>query len=354
MLQSTAPAAEDVQLSVLKKIEDDDFKLTGYLASRSGQQAPDYRAYLGLGYKSKLGSLAKMTSRAFYGTGTYDGLNANAGVLPEDVRASGTLPGNWLGADWKVESQLWTGHTFAAGMEYREQLPIDVLDLNARTQRRTTFDAAQPERRVGMVTQNDVALSSQLALKVRMRYDERDGAFNAVAPRVELIYKPEEATKVSAALSTSTNLGGSTGTAGARVDTHGLEVGMEHNVIGGTRGRVSYAWQETVDAFAGVSHDSLGQHVGKLSLDVPILPKRLSTSFELQYIDLVGSLAGDRRSDFVIGNLTLASAALTGDTHVTLGMRNVFGAQLTGSRPQLLAAIPTDGRSVRVDFTRKL
>jgi hypothetical protein len=104
----------------------------------------------------------------------------------------------------------------------------------------------------------------------------------------------------------------------------------------------------------GVNDPSLDQRVGKLSLDVPILPKRLSTSFELQYIDLAGSLAGDRSRDFVIGNLTLASAALTGDTHVTVGMRNVFGTQPGGTNLQSLAAVPTDGRSVRVDFSRKL
>jgi hypothetical protein len=120
------------------------------------------------------------------------------------------------------------------------------------------------------------------------------------------------------------------------------------------RGRVSYAWQETADGFAHIGNDSFGQHVGKLSLDVPILPKRLTTSFELQYIDVFGPLAGDRRSDFVIGNLTLASAALTGDTHVTVGMHNVFGAQASGSGSQWPAAVPTDGRSVRLDFTRKL
>ena len=237
-----APAPEDAQLSLLRKIEDDDFRITGYLASRGTQAAPDYRVYVGMGYKSELGSLAKMTSNAFYGTGTYDGLNATAGALPDDVRATGALLGNWLGADWKVESHPWAGHYFTAGLEYREQLPVDVLDLNAITQRQTPFDPTQPERRVGMVTQNDVTLSSDLALNVRMRYDERNGGSTTVAPRVELVYKAGETSTLNAV--------------------------FDHT----------------------------------------------ATSFELQYIDLAGALVGDRRSDFVIGNLTLASAALTGDT----------------------------------------
>jgi hypothetical protein len=344
-----APTAQDAQLSLLKNLEDDDFRMTGYLASRGSQSAPDYRIYVGMGYKSELGSLAKMTSSAFYGTGTYDGLNASAGALPEDVRATGALLGNWLGADWKVESHPWAGHTFSAGLEYREQLPVDVLDLNVITQRQTPFDATLPERRVGMVTQNDVALASGLALKVRMRYDEHDGAFSTVAPRVELAYKAGETSKLNAVFDQT-----AASPLTQQRATHGLEVGMERNVMGGARGRVSYAWQQTLDGLTGTNDSSLDQRVGKLSLDVPILPKRLSTSFELQYIDLAGALVGDRRSDFVIGNLTLASAALTGDTHVTVGMRNVFGTQAGGTNLQSLPAIPTDGRSVSVDFSRKL
>ncbi len=29
-------------------------------------------------------------------------------------------------------------------------------------------------------------------MKVRMRYDDRGGAFTPVAPRVELVYRPEQ------------------------------------------------------------------------------------------------------------------------------------------------------------------
>jgi hypothetical protein len=198
-------------------------------------------------------------------------------------------------------------------------------------------------------------------MKVRMRYDERDGAFETLAPRVELVYKPEQTSSVSAIFDQTTSspltqpqavsAWASPKTESDRIRNYELAYAK---ALGDTRGRVSYAWQETADGFAHIGNDSFGQHVGKLSLDVPILPKRLTTSFELQYIDVFGPLAGDRRSDFVIGNLTLASAALTGDTHVTVGMHNVFGAQASGSGSQWPAAVPTDGRSVRLDFTRKL
>jgi hypothetical protein len=142
-------------------------------------------------------------------------------------------------------------------------------------------------------------------------------------------------------------------TAGARIDTTGFEVGMERNGSGGTRARVSYAWQETTDWFA-TSNGSLGQHLTKLSLDIPILANRLSTSFELQHLGVVGSLVGDQNRDFFIGNLTLASGAVSSDTRLSFGMHNLFGAKETGSGARLLSFIPPDGRSLRLDVTRKL
>jgi hypothetical protein len=343
-LESSAPSADPAQLNLLKRIEADDLRITGYVASRNGTEAPDYRVYVGVRYKSELGPLAQITSRAFYGSGTYDGLNSNGSAVPEDVRINSALPGNWLGADWKAESRLHAGHTFSAAVEVREQLPFDVLELNALTGNSSMHDPAQPTRLIGVVTQNDVALASDLALKVRMRYDERDGAFTPVTPRVELVYRPEQTSTVSAIFD----------------ETTGLEIGMERYVIGDARGRVSYTWQDDIAPLTGVASNSLykpdgfDKRTARMSLDVPILPKRLSTSFELQYINVTGAVLGERRNDFVIGNLTLASAAISGDTRVTVGMHNLFDAQATGANAQVLAFAPTDGRSVRLDFTRRL
>jgi outer membrane receptor protein involved in Fe transport len=411
ILRSSAPTRDDAGLSLFKKLEHDDLRITGFVASRNAQDAADYRVYLGLGYKAELGSLAKVTSRAFYGTGTYDGMNPNGGALPEDVRASGNLPGGWVGADWKLESQLSARHTFVAGVEYRQRLGFELLDLNGLMGRPSALHDAQPLRKVGIVTSNNVTLSHDLALKVRMRYDERTSASrSAVEPRVELVYKPEQTSTLSATFDQAANRplsqqrayhpwasadeesdrtrnyelayekslwqrnrvrfsayrydvdgllaqgadpSGVAETAGARIDTTGFEVGMERNGSGGTRARVSYAWQETTDWFA-TSNGSLGQHLTKLSLDIPILANRLSTSFELQHLGVVGSLVGDQNRDFFIGNLTLASGAVSSDTRLSFGMHNLFGAKETGSGARLLSFIPPDGRSLRLDVTRKL
>jgi hypothetical protein len=412
ILLSPAPRVDDEQVSFLKKFDADDFKVTSFVSSREGAAAPDYRLYLGVGHKTALGSSAQMSSRAFYGTGTFDGGDPTGAALPDEVRASGGLPGEWLGADWKVESRVFSRHALSAGVEYRQEIAYDVLDLNTLLGRQTLTDAAEPERRIGFVTNDNVSLAQNLALNVRLRYDEatRETA-TAVAPRAELTYKPEQSSALTAVFDQSPNaplsrpraynpwmaadsstdrirnyeLGyqksvserntlrlsayryaadgllaqtlspdGAAESASAEIDTAGFEVGMERNGMGGTRSRVSYAWQETTDWLAGTANGSLGQHLARMSVDIPILPKRLSTSFEVQYVDLVGPLIGDRDRDYVIGNLTLVGGTVSRDTHVTLGMHNVFDVRETGSVNQVLSLVPPDGRSVRIDVKRTL
>jgi hypothetical protein len=342
ILLSPAPRADDAQLSLLKNIQADDLRITGFVASREGVAAPDYRVYLGVGYKTQLGSTSQMTSRAFYGTGTFDGVDPHAAALPQDVLSGGSLPGEWLGADWKVESHLFSRHALSAGVEYRQELADDVLALDTFMGRSSLADATAPERRIGFVTKDSVTLAQNLALNVRMRYEDAPGtaampAASSVAPRAELVYRPEQASTVSAAF-----------------DQSGFEVGMERSGFGGMRSRVSYAWQEATDALAGTATGNLGQRLTRASVDIPILPQRLSTSFEVQYIDLVGSLVGDHNRDYVISNVTLASGSVSRDTSVTFGMHNLFGVKDPGSAAQILSFIPPDGRSVRLDFKHTL
>jgi hypothetical protein len=413
ILLSPAPRADDAQLSLLKNIQAEDLRITGFVASRDGASAPDYRVYLGVGYNAPLGSAAQMTTRAFYGTGTFDGVDPRAAALPQDVLSSGSLPGEWLGADWKVESHMFSRHALSAGVEYRQELDYDVLALDTFMGRSALVDETVPDRRIGFVTNDNVTLAQNLALNVRVRYDDATRmTATAVAPRAELVYRPEQTSTVSAVFDQTPNaplaqpraynpwagtetetdrvrnyqLGyrkalsdrnsvrlsayryaadgliaqisdattGALESANAQIDTSGFEVGMERNGFGGTRSRVSYAWQETTDWLAGTASGNLGQHLARMSVDIPIVPRRLSTSFEVQYIDLVGSLAGDRDRDYVISNLTLASGSLSRDTSVTFGMHNLFDVKDPGSAAQILSFIPPDGRSVRLDFKHTL
>jgi hypothetical protein len=333
--------AEIPQIALLRQFEADDLNFTGFLASRDAADFPDYRVYLGVDYGADVGSLARLTTRAFYGTGTYDGFDPKGPALPEEVRTTGVGPGQWVGADWKVESHALPRHAFSAGLEYREELEFDTL--------------AAPERKVGFVTNDNVSLADNLSLNVRLRYDEADNSAagtlkNSIAPRAELVYRPAQFSRSTLKLSAYRY---SADRVLAEIDTSGFEVGMERNGFRGTRTRVSYAWQATTD-WAGSANGSLAQHLARMSMEVPILPKRLSTSFELQYVGLTGPLIGDSDRQRVIGNFTLASGTVSRDTRVTFGMRNLFSAKPAGNAGPVTSFVPPDGRSLRLDVERKL
>jgi hypothetical protein len=408
----TSPPPSDTGLSRVKSLDYDDLQIMGFVAARNATDAASYRAYLGFGHHAELGSLAKITSRAFYGTGTYDGVNVKSSALPEEVRAHGDLLGSWVGGEWRLESALSARHTFVASVDYRQRTGLELPDLNGRLVRPSTLSKAQPARKVGIITKNDVTLSRDLALKVRMRYTQQATAqASAVDPRVELIYKPEQTATLSAIfdqadsapfskqrayhpwasaevesnrirnyelgyekrlwqsngvrlsafrydvhglLARATDANGVLQTATARIGTAGFEVGVERNGSRGTRARVSYARQQTTDWLAGSSVGNLGQRLTKLAVDVPILPNRLRTAFELQHLDIAGSFISEQERAFMIGNLTVATTGDANAPRVSFGMRNVFGAKPAGSGAQLLSFIPPDGRSLRLDVTRTL
>ena len=357
------------QMIVLKQIDADDLNITGFLASRDATQFPDYRVYLGVDYGADLGNLAKLTSRAFYGTGTYDGFDPKGPALPEEVRSSGIGPGQWVGADWSVESRVFSRHALSTRVEYRQELSLGGLDIGSLMGRPAVTVGSLPERRVGFITNDNVSLADNLSLNVRVRYDEAASSATsatpsaAIAPRVELAYKPAQNSMLNAVfyrysadglMAYAPVPGGALAGANAQIDTSGFEVGLERNVFGGARTRLSYAWQSTTDWLAGSANGSLAQSLAKASMEVPILPKRLSTSFELQYIGLNGPLIGAGDRQHVIGNFTVASGTVSRDTRITFGMRNLFGAKPAGTSGPVTSFVPPDGRSVRLDVERKL
>jgi hypothetical protein len=305
----------DRALSYFRKVEDDGLQLSSFLASRAAQDAADYRLYLGLGYTQSLTSFARFSGRTFYGTGTFDGAGT---AVPDEVR-SATDPGAWLGSNWQVESKLFDRHSFFAGVEYRQQVTMPLTELSEMLARTNNIGLGQPERKIGFVTRSRFALSSEYAINVRTRFDEGTGSSNPATPP-----------------STS--------------DSNRLEVGMERNISGGSRTQLSYAWQTSMDGLAGNSR--MDQRLTRLRMDVPTFSTRVSTGFELQYLNVMDPL---RDRDFVIGNLSIAGHDFSNRTRISLGLNNVFDVKdETANAANLMSAVPVDGRSVRVDVVRKL
>jgi hypothetical protein len=125
---------------------------------------------------------------------------------------------------------------------------------------------------------------------------------------------------------------------------------MERNISGGSRTQLSYAWQTSMDGLAGNSR--MDQRLTRLRMDVPTFSTRVSTGFELQYLNVMDPL---RDRDFVIGNLSIAGHDFSNRTRISLGLNNVFDVKdETANAANLMSAVPVDGRSVRVDVVRKL
>jgi hypothetical protein len=306
-------------LSYFRKVDEDGVQLSSYLASKAAQDAANYRLYLGVGYAQNLTSFARFSGRTFYGTGTYDGANQGT-ALPDEVR-SATDPGAWLGSNWQLESKLFDRHTFFAGVEYRQQVTMPLTELSEVLARTDGIGLGQPARKLGFVTRSRFALSSEYALNVKTRFDEGSGSLDPTAPL-------------------------------AISDTNRVEVGMERNIRNGSRTQLSYAWQTSVDGLGGSSR--LDQRLTKLRMDVPA-STRVSTGFELQYLNVLDPLGNLQNHDFVIGNLSIAGHDVADKTRISLGLNNVFGVKDdSASASRLMSSVPVDGRSVRVDVVRKL
>jgi hypothetical protein len=311
--------AQNRSLSYFHKVEDDGLQLSSFLASRAVEDAASYRLYLGLGYTQELAPFARFSGRTFYGAGTYDGAN-EGGALPDEVRAA-TDPGAWLGSNWHIESQLFKRHSFFAGVEYRQQVAMPLTELSEFLARTDSIGLDQPARKVGFVTRSRFTLSSEYAINVRTRFDERSGTLNAMAP-----------------LST---------------DTNRFEVGMERNISGGSRTQLSYSWLTSLDSLAGSSR--IDQRLTRLRMDMPTFSTRISTGFELQYLNVLDPLDHLQNRDFVIGNLSIAGHDISKRTRISFGLNNVFDVRDdSADAARLMSTVPVDGRTVRIDVVRKL
>jgi hypothetical protein len=313
-------AQQNRSLSYFRKVEDDGLQLSSFLASRAAEDTASYRLYLGLGYTQPLTSFARFSGRTFYGTGTYDGSNDSGGI-PDEVRVA-TDPGAWLGSNWQLESKLFDRHSFFAGVEYRQQVAMPLTELSEFLARADNIGLGQPARKVGFVTRSRFALSAEYAINVRTRFDEGTGSLDPTAPF-------------------------------ATVDTNRFEVGMERNISGGSRTQLSYSWQTSLGSLAGGGR--IDQRLTKLRMDLPTFSTRISTGFEVQYLDVLDPLNELQNRDFVIGNLSIAGHDVSNRTRVSLGLNNLFDVKDdSAGAARLMSTVPVDGRSVRIDVVRQL
>jgi hypothetical protein len=228
------------------------------------------------------------------------------------VRAA-TDPGAWLGSNWQVESKLFDKHSFFAGVDYRQQVAMPLTELSETFARTDNIGIGQPARKVGFTTRSRFVLSPEYAINVGTRLDEGSGLMG----------------------------------------TNRMEVGMERTIRGGTRTQLSYSWQSSMDSLSGSGR--IDQRLTKLHMDLPTFSTRISTGFELQYLNVLDPLESVQNRDFVIGNLSIAGHDFSNRTRVSLGLNNVFDVKDDSAEAaRLMSSFPVEGRTVRIDIVRKL
>jgi hypothetical protein len=207
-------------------------------------------------------------------------------------------------------------------VEYRQQVTMPLTELSVLFARADNLGLGQSARKVGFVMRSRFALSSEYAINLRTRVDQGTGSLRPMTP-----------------LSTT--------------DTNRVEVGMERNIHGGSLTQLSYSRQTSMDSLA--ANGRIDQRLTKLRMDVPTFSTRVSTGFELQYLNVLDPLDTLQNRDFVIGNLSLAGHDLSNSTRISLGLNNVFGVKNDSTNAaRLMSSVPVDGRSIRVDLVRKL
>ena len=301
---STERIEREQALNFHKNVDVDQFKFTGFIASRrrqsSSEAVPDYRTYLGLRYQETLADAVQVSGHTFYGAGTYDGdnsyVNPQSGAPPDEVRTGGKPIGAWVGTDWQVNTRLFSRQTVQAKVEYRQPLETPLFEMDPTARKAVGFSAG-----------SSYALAGDISLNARVRLD-------------------------SAA--------------------SGYEVGMERKRSSGVRTGLSYGVQQLSDPLALTDTAALQRRLTKMNVSVPLLSNKVATAFELQYNDIAGPLLPQGRRDFVIGNLTVASGQIVHDTSLSLGLQNVFDTRSVDESGQAIPFMPSDGRSVRLDVKR--
>ena len=381
------------------------------------ERTDEYRAYADLKFEHAFNEDTHLLARAFYDGyfyyGDYPEDHAEPGDPPFPVVNKDEAFGEWAGTEWMLTRKLFDRHTLILGAEYRENLRQHQSNYDDDP-RAYYLDDNRTGRTVGLYTQTEVALLTNLLLNAGARYDHYfEGFGGTLNPRASLIYSPwvgssfkalygeafrapnayerfysgVQATlpelqpetirtyelayeqyfarnyrsclagyhyEVDRLISQIMDPAGEIGYVNAgTAEASGVEFELEGKYDSGLRARASYAFQRTEDTTTGKELTSSPRHLAKLNLSVPLYRDNLFAGFELQYNGAVRTLAGHRADDFVLANLTLFSREIVKGLEVSASVYNLFDTKYgyPGAEDHLQEVIQQDGRTFRVKLT---
>jgi iron complex outermembrane receptor protein len=370
-------------------------------------RSTDARTFMNLNFQRHLANDVEVMARLYYDHFYYQGdylYDVPSLVLNRDKSTS-----EWWGAEIKVDKVLQEDHKITGGLEFSDSFRQDLK--NADVSPGTSYlDVGETSQNWAVFLQDEFTIRDGLLLNAGVRYDEYDSFGGTINPRLALIFNIEKTTlkalygqafrapnayerfyigtgfKASEDLDPETirtyelvaerNIGrrlrASAATYYYRIDSlisqetdpsDGLLVFRNGNDIGargleveldleghwplGLDGRLSYAIQKTEDLEVNERLTNSPQHIAKLNLILPIVPRKLFMGLDLQYLSSRSTLAGNTADGFMTTNLTIFSHRVFRGLELSGTVYNLFDQEYgdPGSGEHVQDIIEQDGRT---------
>jgi outer membrane receptor for ferrienterochelin and colicins len=138
-----------------------------------------------------------------------------------------------------------------------------------------------------------------------------------------------------------------------RVQATGAELEMAAQYAHGLGGSLSYSYTDARNQTSKQLLVNSPQHIGKLSLTVPLFRERLFTALDGQYASSRRTLAGSKTHPYPIFNITLFGRAIGRRMDLSTSVYNLLNRSYftPGSDDLKQDALQQDGRSFRVKLT---
>lgn len=135
----------------------------------------------------------------------------------------------------------------------------------------------------------------------------------------------------------------------------GLEMGLEVKRTHGPSGRLSYSVQRSREHGTQRRLTNSPEHMAKLNVGLPLVPRRLSAAVDAQYMGSRRTLAGGEAGAHLLVNLTVLAHGLPGGLEVSGSLYNLLDARYAdpGSEEHAQDLIPQDGRTFRLKLSRR-
>jgi iron complex outermembrane receptor protein len=388
----------------------------GGLFNNPGTQNYDYHQYLDLSYRHSVGEKWNLTARTSYDQARLQAPVAYATGLPNGSSTLDTYSfrGGWSDSEVKLSGTLFKKHQVTLGTEIIDNLRQDQGDYTALG---NIFVAQPGSSKIWAVyAQDEFAILHNLTLSAGVRYDHYSNFGGATSPRLGLIYhlfhpttlkllygtafrapEPFELTPdygaffdantqlqpetirslegvVEQAFGPHFSLSGSIfrnqignlitlGTNPAdnqeeyfnsgKAVANGVEVEFDGHLASGLQGRASYSYVDAEQPVTQLILANSPQHLGKLNLSYPVIPKLVFASLDGQYTSSAQTLAGNTVSGFSVLNFTLLGHTFGKHLDLSGSVYNVFNKKyFDPGRPEdVQDTIQQDGRNFRIKLT---